>query len=671
MSEEDTKAKDGLNIDVLDQMIKETMPADQADEGTRISEQQPSAEGENISADNSSITTDSHNKRPIDPQLEADASNKRSKQDNLELELEMAIESHNRELQLANESAAADEDKHEGKAMDVESSNNARNEVDSPQSLSQMNQDQDSARKTVMHSGFSIPADSELFSNHQAYAAYTELSNHYPTSLTATNSNHLAALPLALTAADYLPPRIQLLVNTLPSLDNLASQILRIFTLGSYQGIIDLVSSPETAQGAVFNDLTSLFEFTKKLYSEDDPFLSVSHIAPGIWRLNERPPTYFKNREQCIESTLRKVNLATFLLATLGVIEVGFFYLNESFLNIFCPLNNLDPETSISNNNEKNSDIHGGSEFPVGDKIGKLLKPQAILYLDLKTQAYISAIEAGERSREEILSDIFPDDLEQLLLEKRNVKTLSPAEADFIERCKGRKSLLLSHPDNSTLSEEYEWFQFLKSLFEFIGKNMVFLIWGNKKVSRPSGNNVHKPTIATTASHNEAIAVSVSANNSNPGTAGPSLNSGSPDSRPNPMTKDDLAAYADTLLPSEILEQQLHVNIANNNNKSRLSNRRPWTREEEKALRQALELKGPHWSSILELYGAGGKISEALKNRNQVQLKDKARNWKRFFLKSDLPVPSYLQKVTGDLDNDKLRRAKRNAAAPIPNLPKK
>ncbi|CCJ29192.1 unnamed protein product [Pneumocystis jirovecii] len=54
--------------------------------------------------------------------------------------------------------------------------------------------------------------------------------------------------------------------------------------------------------------------------------------------------------------------------------------------------------------------------------------------------------------------------------------------------------------------------------------------------------------------------------------------------------------------------------------------RRPWSKEEEQALFAGLDqVKGPHWSQILTLYGAGGTISEALKDRNQVQLKDKAR----------------------------------------------
>lgn len=80
------------------------------------------------------------------------------------------------------------------------------------------------------------------------------------------------------------------------------------------------------------------------------------------------------------------------------------------------------------------------------------------------------------------------------------------------------------------------------------------------------------------------------------------------------------------------------------------SQRRPWTQEEENALMSGLDhVKGPHWSQILAMYGPGGTLNETLKDRNQVQLKDKARNLKLFFLKSGIEVPYYLQFVTGEL----------------------
>jgi len=74
------------------------------------------------------------------------------------------------------------------------------------------------------------------------------------------------------------------------------------------------------------------------------------------------------------------------------------------------------------------------------------------------------------------------------------------------------------------------------------------------------------------------------------------------------------------------------------------------------------QVKGPHWSQILALYGAKGQVSEILKDRNQVQLKDKARNLKLFFLKSNIEVPYYLQCVTGELKTRAPTQAARKEA---------
>jgi len=75
---------------------------------------------------------------------------------------------------------------------------------------------------------------------------------------------------------------------------------------------------------------------------------------------------------------------------------------------------------------------------------------------------------------------------------------------------------------------------------------------------------------------------------------------------------------------------------------------------EENALFAGLEaVQGPNWAAILQLYGPGGSISEALKDRSQVQLKDKARNLKLFFLKGGHEMPRVLEKVTGRLKSDR------------------
>lgn len=62
------------------------------------------------------------------------------------------------------------------------------------------------------------------------------------------------------------------------------------------------------------------------------------------------------------------------------------------------------------------------------------------------------------------------------------------------------------------------------------------------------------------------------------------------------------------------------------------------------------------------MFGPGGTISEVLKDRGQVQLKDKARNLKLFFLKSSIEVPYYLQFVTGELKTRAPAQAARKEA---------
>ncbi len=105
---------------------------------------------------------------------------------------------------------------------------------------------------------------------------------------------------------------------------------------------------------------------------------------------------------------------------------------------------------------------------------------------------------------------------------------------------------------------------------------------------------------------------------------------------------------------SMLYERARQAAVAKSSNTTRReglhSTRRPWTPEEEKALMAGLDtVKGPHWSQILSLYGLNGSVCDILKDRTQVQLKDKARNLKLFFLKTNSEMPYYLQSVTGEL----------------------
>ncbi|KAK4223179.1 telomere repeat binding factor-domain-containing protein [Podospora fimiseda] len=121
-------------------------------------------------------------------------------------------------------------------------------------------------------------------------------------------------------------------------------------------------------------------------------------------------------------------------------------------------------------------------------------------------------------------------------------------------------------------------------------------------------------------------------------------------------------------LPTAALyERARQAAVAKSSNTARReglhSTRRPWSPEEEKALMAGLDaVKGPHWSQILSLYGANGSVSNILKDRTQVQLKDKARNLKLFFLKTNSEMPYYLQSVTGELKTRAPTQAARKEA---------
>ena len=121
---------------------------------------------------------------------------------------------------------------------------------------------------------------------------------------------------------------------------------------------------------------------------------------------------------------------------------------------------------------------------------------------------------------------------------------------------------------------------------------------------------------------------------------------------------DSSIPYPTQSAPTQVLYQRARQNTTSKPNghttstppPSSASGRRPWNVDEETALMEGLDqVHGPHWSAILSLYGPGGTVNETLKDRNQIQLKDKARNLKLFFLKAGTEVPYYLNQVTGDL----------------------
>jgi len=205
-----------------------------------------------------------------------------------------------------------------------------------------------------------------------------------------------------------------------------SSQILQTLGKGPYQDTLNIVTQPDSDQGQAYNTMKSLFDQTKKLYTHE-AFLSADDLKLDT-------PEH--------RSTIRKVNLATFVSSVFGSQEVGFFHLNEHFLDTFVPDG------------------------------GRLLKSQGSLYLDLKTQAYISAMSTNERTKEEILEDLFPEDMANILLARRpGAKQLTPSEQDFVGRLRHRRTHLMQIQDDSNLSEKYVWQDFLKEVSWYVSKN--------------------------------------------------------------------------------------------------------------------------------------------------------------------------------------------------------
>ena len=187
----------------------------------------------------------------------------------------------------------------------------------------------------------------------------------------------------------------------------------------------------DTESGKTYDTLKDLFNHVKRVYTQREPFLN----GRGMGLV-----------ETSHIDTVRKANMATFIISILGSQDVGFYHLNEYFMDTF---------------------------VAEGDVLSKA---QADLFLELKTQAYISAISNGERSREEILEDLFPDATEDQFLERRHGnKQLAPSEKDFLMHLRKRRKRLLDEPYTQegikALPEKYVWSDFLRHVSRYVSKN--------------------------------------------------------------------------------------------------------------------------------------------------------------------------------------------------------
>lgn len=458
-------------------------------------------------------------------------------------------------------------------------------------------------------------------------------------------------------------PITNLRVRSIPILDNLATQILNTLTKPGHLDSLGIATSPETAEGQAFQVLTSLFTQTKTIYS-DSEFINAEAI--GLY-----------NDHYC-RQIIQKANLATFVAALFGVYPMSFYLLDYHFLDVF---------------------VHPGS---------RLLKLQAALYLDLKTQAYIVTVQQRDDPKEMVLNNTFPENIEQVLLARRNTKVLVPSESDFVQRVKRRKEHLAALPADADLSQKYQWLTFLKDIADYVNKNLSVILTGRAQAKTPlSGtkNGVGRPPsknrnslsaknyddhTSPSSSHtvfdsnkssilNKSLGLAIESENgeyvaSETDYESANVSSHNADEDHANSNTSNVGLHGDSYSGNGIVSSDTVLqtpvpassivsasNSAPTAPRTGFFQRRTWTAEEEAALLEGLNIvNGPYWSKILDMYGPGGTVSEVLKDRNQVQLKDKARNLKLYYLKANMPMPEVLQNVTGHTNRgDRSKRGKR------------
>lgn len=253
---------------------------------------------------------------------------------------------------------------------------------------------------------------------------------------------------------DYggVDPGTRLRMQSLPILENLvrdydcvayvtdiiqAVQILSIFAKSSFQDIVGLMKFPGSEKGPTLATLKSLFNLTLMIYNKERPFLSTNELPlPG----------------EDVNDVFRKANLATWMLAVLGSQDASFFHLNEYFLDTFVPFG------------------HSLQDW------------QGAMFVELKTQAFINAMILNlNLPKDDILTDLFPPDLERRLISRRTQPTqLSPSEQDFISRAYDRRDLLraeaVTQDGLTTLIEKFDWIEFLQEVTATANKHSGAII---------------------------------------------------------------------------------------------------------------------------------------------------------------------------------------------------
>ncbi|KAH0342432.1 hypothetical protein KCU81_g5737, partial [Aureobasidium melanogenum] len=389
-------------------------------------------------------------------------------------------------------------------------------------------------------------------------------------------------------------------LQSLATLDNLSTQIILNLAKGSLNDILLLTAGRDHEGSQAYFTRRTLFDQTRKVYAKNAVFIDMHTL-----------PAFTASQQEVV----RKANRAIFISSILEGHDISFFDLDSRFMETFvCP----------------------------GQR---LLKWQGTIFLELKTQAYIAALMNNDGPSDSLLDELFPNDLaDQLLSRHPDAPNLAPSEQDFLDRARARKQYLFDEPPYdaySTLPRKYGWHDFLREFAVALSKNVEAII------NNPARTPVSQPGVISPSIRGRGT----------PGRFG-SLSSPTVGAQDPNSGHGDHNGAQQQRSPPQPDQETSEIGQSRSSPKARskpktgasATQRQPWKQEEEDALMAGLaEVKGPHWSQILSLYGRGGSMSEVLKDRNQIQLKDKARNLKLYYLKMGKEVPECLRGVTGEL----------------------
>ncbi|CAD0113641.1 unnamed protein product [Aureobasidium uvarum] len=405
-------------------------------------------------------------------------------------------------------------------------------------------------------------------------------------------------------------------LQSLATLDNL---IILNLAKGSLNDILLLTAGRDHEGSQAYFTRRTLFDQTRKVYAKNAVFIDMHTL-----------PAFTASQQEVV----RKANRAIFISSILEGHDISFFDLDSRFIDTFvCP----------------------------GQR---LLKWQGTIFLELKTQAYIAAIMNNDGPSESLLDELFPNDLaDQLLSRHPDAPNLAPSEQDFLDRARARKQYLFDEPSYdaySTLPRKYGWHDFLREFAVALSKNARTPVSQPGVISpsfRAGGRGT--PSSGRFGSLSSPIVGAQDASNGLGGHDG--------------LLSENAQRQAS---PQQTVQGTPEIGQSKSSPKARskprtggsATQRQPWKQEEEDALMAGLtEVKGPHWSQILSLYGRGGSISEVLKDRNQIQLKDKARNLKLYYLKMGKEVPECLRGLTDD-DGPPSKKGSRSGTPLDPSL---